>query len=87
MKVASVLHCQNNRFELFSPHTVSVSMYVAWYFLQANFFIYLDESVDKNITVTGSRGEFECGEFDCKFQSSNSEKENQNTSVLQENSP
>ena len=41
---------------------------------------YLCESVDGNITVTGSRSDFDGS--DCKSQSSDSESENQNTAIL-----
>ena len=43
-------------------------------------FDYLGESVDENITVTGSRSDFDGS--DCKSQSSDGESENQNTAMF-----
>ena len=38
---------------------------------------YLGESVDENITVSGSGSEFGGDDSDCEFESSNSESEDQ----------
>ena len=43
---------------------------------------YLAESVDGNIRVTGSGREFDSDDSNCKFKSSNSESENQNTASI-----
>ena len=51
---------------------------------------YLGDSVDGNITVTGSGSEFDGDDSDCVFESSDSESEDQNTDtaiVLREKHP
>ena len=48
-------------------------------FLPKQIVDYLGESVDENLTVTGSGSEFDGDDSDCVFQSSDSESEDQNT--------